>query len=237
MINVENLSKNYGPVEAVKDISFSLNPGEILGFLGPNGAGKTTVMRILSGYHFPDSGKVEINNIAIEANTQDYKKHIGYLPENVPLYGDMTPKEFLEFTASILNIPNDERKAAIEKALTLCGLEKRANQRIETLSRGLRQRTGLAQAVFHDPPVLILDEPSTGLDPNQSMEMRSLIKKLGKTKTIILSTHNLKEVESVCSRFLILHEGRIVSQGEVNSDVNLEELFVLLTADQQGEAS
>jgi ABC-2 type transport system ATP-binding protein len=237
MINVENLSKYYGPIEAVKDISFSLKPGEILGFLGPNGAGKTTVMRILSGYHFPDSGKVEINNIAIEANTQEHKKHIGYLPENVPLYGDMTPKEFLEFTAKILGMPKDERKSTIEKALVLCGLEKRANQRIETLSRGLRQRTGLAQAVFHDPVVLILDEPSTGLDPNQSIEMRSLIRELGKTKTIILSTHNLKEVESVCSRFLILHEGRIVSQGDVNNEVNMEDLFVRMTAGQKGELS
>jgi ABC-2 type transport system ATP-binding protein len=237
MINVENLVKNYGPIKAVKDISFSLNPGEILGFLGPNGAGKTTVMRILSGYHFPDSGKVEINSIAIEANSQEHKKYIGYLPENVPLYGDMTPKEFLEFTAKILDIPKAERKGAIEKALALCGLEKRANQRIETLSRGLRQRTGLAQAVFHDPVVLVLDEPSTGLDPNQSMEMRSLIRELGKTKTIILSTHNLKEVESVCSRFLILHEGCIVSQGDVNSEVNMEDIFVRMTAGKNGEPS
>ena len=229
MIIAENLIKNYGPIEAVRDISFSVNRGEILGFLGPNGAGKTTVMRILTGFHFPDSGKVLINNIPADENNIGFKNFIGYLPENNPLYGDMTPKEYLRFSAELRCIPKNNIDDAVEKALKLCGLKNREQQRIDTLSRGYRQRVGLAQAILHDPPILILDEPATGLDPNQIIEIRSIIKELGKEKTIIFSTHILKEAESVCTRFLILNEGCIVHSGDISEGINLEELFVSLT--------
>jgi ABC-2 type transport system ATP-binding protein len=187
-------------------------------------------MRILSGYHFADSGKVSINNIPIEDNNIDFKNYVGYLPENVPLYTDMTPREYLVFSAELRGIPKNDTERMIEKALLQCGLKNRADQRIETLSRGYKQRVGLAQAILHDPPVLILDEPATGLDPNQIIEIRNLIKELGKEKTVIFSTHILKEVESVCTHFIILNQGSIVFCGNISKDINLEELFVSLTA-------
>jgi ABC-2 type transport system ATP-binding protein len=224
-IEVEALVKNYGSLEAVRNISFSLGQGEILGFLGPNGAGKTTVMRLLAGYHFPNSGTIRIDGFSLEENTREIQRRIGYLSENVPLYGDLTPLEFLNFAAEARSIPRNERARAVEKALSLCGLETRKHQRMETLSRGLRQRAGLSQALLHDPPILILDEPMTGLDPNQIIEIRSLIKELGKSKAIIFSTHILQEVESICTRFLVLNKGRIASQGLMDKNVNLEEIF------------
>ena len=228
-IEVEALEKSYGSLEVVKNISFSLGPGEILGFLGPNGAGKTTVMRILAGYHFPNSGSVHINGLSLEEKTQEIQKQIGYLPESVPLYGDLTIQEFLIFIAETRSIPKKEMKGAVDKILTACGLEKRRHQRIETLSRGLKQRISLAQAIVHDPPILILDEPMTGLDPNQIIEIRSLIKNLGKTKTIIFSTHILQEAEAICTRFIILNNGRIVAQGLMEEkEKRLEKLFMNL---------
>jgi ABC-2 type transport system ATP-binding protein len=213
MITVENLSKKYGAFEAVKDISFSVGREQVLGFLGPNGAGKTTIMKILTGYHFPSHGRVEIDGISLEESPVEIKKRIGYLPEANPLYGDLTPEEYLDFVASARLIQDEEKKKALDSAIAACGLEGVRRQRIDSLSKGYRQRVGLAQAIIHDPPILILDEPTSGLDPNQIIEIRSLIRELGKRKTVILSTHILQEVEAVCSTVLILNEGRIAGQG------------------------
>ena len=212
-IKVQNLSKHYGNVEAVTDVSFSVGSQQVLGFLGPNGAGKTTIMKILTGFHFPSSGTALVDGIAVEDDPVEVKKRIGYLPENVPLYGDLTVDEYLSFAAESRLIPLKERRAAINKSLEDCGLAAYRGRRIETLSKGFRQRAGLAQAILHDPPILILDEPTTGLDPNQIIEIRSLIKELGKRKTVILCTHILQEVEAVCSQVLIINEGRIAAQG------------------------
>ena len=224
LIEADALSKSYGNIEVVRNVSFSLNQGEILGFLGPNGAGKTTVMRMLSGYHNPDSGMVIINGITLDDNTPELKNLIGYMPETVPLYGDMTPEEYLLFIADLRLIPKDEKKEKVENTLKDSGLDKRRQQRIETLSRGYRQRVGLAQALLHNPPVLILDEPLTGLDPNQIIEFRNLIRKISPKKAIIFSTHILQEVESICTRYIVINEGEIAGQGLVEN-ANLEEVF------------
>jgi len=213
MIVVENLSKKYGSFEAVRDVSFTVGQDQVLGFLGPNGAGKTTIMKILTGYHLPSRGQVRIDGIAVDEEPVEIKKRIGYLPENVPLYGDLSPDEYLYFAASARLIPKGDRRKAVDGAIAACGLEGYRTQRIESLSKGYRQRVGLAQAIIHDPPILILDEPTSGLDPNQIIEIRSLIRELGKRKTVILSTHILQEVEAVCSTVLILNEGRIAAQG------------------------
>ncbi|MDR1319562.1 MAG: ATP-binding cassette domain-containing protein [Treponema sp.] len=213
MIEVQGLTKRYGNVEAVKDVSFSVGTDQVLGFLGPNGAGKTTIMKILTGYHFPSAGTVLVDGISVDEDPVEVKKRIGYLPESVPLYGDLTVDEYLAFIADSRLLSAPERKTAIEASLEACGLQRYRSKKIETLSKGYRQRTGLAQAIIHDPAILILDEPTTGLDPNQIIEIRSLIKELGKRKTVILSTHILQEVEVVCSRVLILNEGRIAAQG------------------------
>jgi len=212
-IEVKNLSKQYGDVKAVTDVSFSVGDREVLGFLGPNGAGKTTVMKILTGFHFQSSGTALVDGIPVDEQPLEIKKRIGYLPENVPLYGDLTVDEYLSFAAEARFIPKHERADAVNASLEACGLTGYRSRRIETLSKGYRQRTGLAQAILHDPPILILDEPTTGLDPNQIIEIRSLIKELGKRKTVILSTHILQEVEAVCSQVLIIHDGRIAAQG------------------------
>jgi ABC-2 type transport system ATP-binding protein len=200
-------------VEAVRDVSFSVGTEQVLGFLGPNGAGKTTIMKILTGYHFPSTGTALVDGISVEDDPVEVKKRIGYLPETVPLYGDLSPREYLDFIARARLIPAEERKGAVEASVRSCGLGQVAGRKIETLSKGYKQRVGLAQAIIHDPPILILDEPTTGLDPNQIIEIRSLIRDLGRRKTVILSTHILQEVEAVCSRVLILNEGRIAAQG------------------------
>jgi ABC-2 type transport system ATP-binding protein len=213
MIEVEGLTKRYGSVEAVKDVSFSLEAGQVLGFLGPNGAGKTTIMKILTGYHFPSRGKALVDGIPVDEDPVEVKKRIGYLPESVPLYGDLSPEEYLSFIAESRLIPGNKRKEALDRSIAACGLEAYRTRRIETLSKGYRQRVGLAQAIVHDPPILILDEPTSGLDPNQIIEIRSLIRELGRRKTVILSTHILQEVEAVAGRVLILNEGRVAAQG------------------------
>jgi len=212
-IEVKNLSKQYGNVKAVTDVSFSVGDSEVLGFLGPNGAGKTTVMKILTGFHFPSGGTALVDGICVEENPLEIKKRIGYLPENVPIYGDLTVDEYLNFAAEARFIPKQDIPAAINKSLEACGLTDYRGRKIETLSKGYRQRTGLAQAILHDPPILILDEPTTGLDPNQIIEIRSLIKELGKRKTVILSTHILQEVEAICTQVLIINDGRIAALG------------------------
>jgi ABC-2 type transport system ATP-binding protein len=213
MIDVKNLSKSYGNVKAVNDVSFSVGDQQVLGFLGPNGAGKTTVMKILAGFHFPSEGKALVDGIPVDENPLEIKKRIGYLPENVPLYKDLTVDEYLSFVAAARFIDKQKQKAAIDNSLEVCALTGYRGRKIETLSKGYRQRAGLAQAILHDPPILILDEPTTGLDPNQIIEIRSLIKELGKRKTVILSTHILQEVEAICSQVLIINDGRIAALG------------------------
>ena len=212
-IEVRNLSKQYGNVQAVTDVSFSVGDQQVLGFLGPNGAGKTTIMKILTGFHFPSGGTALVDGIPVDEQPLEVKKRIGYLPENVPLYGDLTVDEYLTFAAEARFIPKQEQETLINASLRSCGLTDYRSRRIETLSKGYRQRAGLAQAILHDPPILILDEPTTGLDPNQIIEIRSLIKELGKRKTVILSTHILQEVEAICTQVLIINDGRIAAQG------------------------
>ncbi|MDR1106557.1 MAG: ABC transporter ATP-binding protein [Treponema sp.] len=213
MIEARGLCKRYGTFEAVKDVSFSAGKEEVLGLLGPNGAGKTTVMKILTGFHFPSEGSALIQGVSVEEDPVEAKKRLGYLPENVPLYGELTVEEHLRFAAGARLVPVKKRKDAVRAALELCALVPVGNRRVETLSKGYRQRTGLALALIHDPPVLVLDEPTAGLDPNQILEIRSLIKELGKRKTVILSTHILSEAEAVCPRVLIMNGGRVAAQG------------------------
>jgi ABC-2 type transport system ATP-binding protein len=213
MIEVKELSKSYGAFEAVKNVSFSVGKDQVVGLLGPNGAGKTTIMKILTGYHFPSSGTALIDGISAAEFPVEVKKRIGYLPESVPLNSDLTPEETLKFVAAAREIPKAERKEAIDRSIEACGLGAYRNRKIDTLSKGYKQRVGLAQAIIHDPPILILDEPTTGLDPNQIIEIRALMTELGKSKTVILSTHIMQEVEAVCSNVLILNEGKIAAQG------------------------
>ncbi|MDR1931131.1 MAG: ATP-binding cassette domain-containing protein [Treponema sp.] len=213
MIEVQNITKRYGDFEAVKDVSFTVGQDQVLGFLGPNGAGKTTVMKILTGYHFPSRGRAVVEGFSVEEDPVEVKKRTGYLPESVPVYGDLTVEEYLSFMAAARLVPVSRRKDAVEAGIEACALKGVRSKLIETLSKGYKQRVGLAQAILHDPAVLILDEPTSGLDPNQIIEIRSLIKELGKRKTVILSTHILQEVEAVCSKVLILNEGKIAAQG------------------------
>lgn len=213
MIEVQHLSKQYGHVHAVRDVSFQVGSGQVIGLLGPNGAGKTTIMKILTGYHFPSSGTATIDGLSVEEYPEEIKKKIGYLPENAPSYGDLTPLEYLTFVAEARLIPKEKRQNRLTEVLDLCALQEVKHKPIETLSKGYRQRLGLAQAIIHNPSILILDEPTTGLDPNQILEIRALIRELGKSKTVILSTHILQEVEAVCSQVIIIHQGRIAAQG------------------------
>lgn len=213
MIEVQDLTKRYGSVEAVRRVSFTVDTGQIVGLLGPNGAGKTTIMKVLTGYHYPTEGDARIDGFSVFENSLEVKRRLGYLPENAPLYTDLTPREYLQFVAEARQLPKEKRRARINEVLAACGIEAVQNRPIETLSKGYRQRVGLAQAILHDPPILILDEPTTGLDPNQIIEIRNLIRELGKSKTVILSTHILQEVEAVCSQVLIINEGRIAAQG------------------------
>ena len=212
-ILVENLTKQYGPQKAVDDISFQVNTGEILGFLGPNGAGKTTTMKIVTCFMAPSGGDVRVNNFSIHDHPEEIKKKIGYLPENNPLYYDMPVMEYLGFVGELQGIDKSKIQNKIEEMVHVCGLNAEKHKKIGELSKGYRQRVGLAQAIIHDPEILILDEPTTGLDPNQIIEIRKLIRHLGKEKTVILSTHILPEVEATCDRILIINKGKIVADG------------------------
>jgi ABC-2 type transport system ATP-binding protein len=213
MITASHLSKNFGPTKALKDVSFEVKKGEVLGFLGPNGAGKTTTMRILACYHPASSGTATIAGFDVFENPLEVRKLIGYLPENNPLYMDMGVIDYLEFIAKIRAIPPSKRKEQIRHVIELCGLRKELGKDIGELSKGFRQRVGLAQVLIHDPNILILDEPTIGLDPTQIIEIRELIKKIGKEKTIILSSHILPEVSATCDRIIIIHQGEIVGSG------------------------
>jgi len=211
MIQVESLTKEYGGRAAISDVSFSVAKGEILGFLGPNGAGKTTTMRILTGYIPPTSGHASIAGHDVETDSLEARRHIGYLPESVPLYSEMTVWDYLEFVARIRDVPRALRENKIDVAMEKLNITDVADRRIGKLSKGYRQRVGIAQAVLHEPDVMILDEPTEGLDPRQRNETRKLIRELGKEHTIILSTHILPEVETTCDRVVIINNGRIVA--------------------------
>ncbi|MCU0405783.1 MAG: ATP-binding cassette domain-containing protein [Ignavibacteriaceae bacterium] len=212
-IVVNNLTKKFGAQRAVDNISFEVKTGEILGFLGPNGAGKTTTMKILTCYMAPSDGDAKVNDLSILEYQDEIKKKIGYLPENNPLYYDMPVLEYLKFVADLQGVPKDKIQDRIGEMVYVCGLNVEKHKKIGELSKGFRQRVGLAQAMIHDPEILILDEPTTGLDPNQIVEIRKLIKEIGKHKTVILSTHILPEVEATCDRILIINKGKIVADG------------------------
>lgn len=212
-IVVENLTKKYGEQKAVNNISFEIKTGEVVGFLGPNGAGKSTTMKMITCYMSPSNGNVTLDGSSILDQQEVVKKKIGYLPENNPLYTDMAIVDYLRFTAEIQGVEKSKISSRIAEMIDMCGLDVEKHKKINELSKGFRQRVGLAQAMIHDPEVLILDEPTTGLDPNQIIEIRKLIKKLGKEKTVILSSHILSEVEATCDRILIINRGRIVADG------------------------
>ena len=214
-VQVSQLTKEYGKQKAVDAISFEVNPGDILGFLGPNGAGKSTTMKIATGYIPPSSGEVKVAGYDVVKDLPEVKKRIGYLPEHNPLYLDMYVHEYLGFIASLHGIKGKARKQRVAEMITLCGLTLEQNKRIGSLSKGYRQRVGLAQALIHDPEVLVLDEPTTGLDPNQLAEIRGLIKEISKNKTVILSTHIMQEVKALCNRVVIIDRGTIVANESV----------------------
>lgn len=230
MIQAVELRKSYGRTEAVRGVSFEVDRGEILGLLGPNGAGKTSIMKVLTGYHFPDDGKAIVDGMDVTEDPLGVKRVVGYLPESAPLYPDLTPAEYLAFMADARGLEGTARKEAIERSVDACGLGSVYLRPVDQLSKGYRQRLGLAQAILHDPDVLILDEPTTGLDPNQILEIRSLIKELGREKTVILSTHILQEVEATCSKVVILNEGLVAAQGapdEIGEALKGEERLTL----------
>ncbi|MBU2493343.1 MAG: ATP-binding cassette domain-containing protein [Bacteroidetes bacterium] len=212
-IVVENLTKKYYSQKAIDNISFEVKTGEILGFLGPNGAGKTTTMKIITCFMAPSDGTVRIGNYDIHENQDEIKKKIGYLPESNPLYQDMPVLEYLKFAAELQGVEKHKIHSRIVEMVQVCGLDVEKHKKINELSKGYRQRVGLAQAMIHDPEILILDEPTAGLDPNQIVEIRKLIKELGREKTVILSTHILPEVEATCDRILIINNGKIVADG------------------------
>ncbi len=213
LIEVESLSKRFGAIVAVDDVSFSVARGVVMGFLGPNGAGKSTTMRVITGYLPPTSGTARVLGKDIQRSPVEVKRSIGFLPEGAPLYGDMTVMAFLEFIARIRDVHGVRRQQRIQYSIERMGLEQVLYQRIETLSKGFKRRVGFAQAILHDPDVLILDEPTDGLDPNQKHHVRELIRELGKNKAIIISTHILEEVDAVCDRAVIIDRGRVVMNG------------------------
>ena len=223
-IVVNNLLKTYGTQKAVNNISFSIEKGEIVGFLGPNGAGKSTTMKIITGYLLQDGGDAKVCNIDVTKNPVDAKKKIGYLPESNPLYYDMYVKEYLSFVAGVYTVAN--RKDAINKTIELVGLTPEKHKKIGQLSKGYKQRVGLAAALIHDPEVLILDEPTTGLDPNQIVEIRNVIKEQGKNKTVLFSSHIMQEVQAICDRVIIINKGELVADDKLsvlqqNNDTNI----------------
>jgi ABC-2 type transport system ATP-binding protein len=234
MIKVEGLTKHYGDVTAIEDLSFQVEKGEIVGFLGPNGAGKTTTMRIITGFLPSTDGTVSVAGHDIFEKPMEVKKKIGYLPEHPPLYADMTVSGYLKFVSKIKGVPRSARAGAIDRVVERCGLKEARKKIIGKLSKGYRQRVGLAQAMIHDPEVLILDEPTIGLDPKQIIEIRELVKSLAGDQTIILSTHILPEVTMICQRCLIIDRGRIVADDSLEAltaQGSLESVFLKLTTE------
>jgi len=217
MIEVDGLTKDYGPTRAVDKVSFSVRRGEVLGFLGPNGAGKSTTMKMLTCFLAPTNGRARVAGFDVFDESLQVRQHLGYLPEDTPIYRDMTVLEYLEFAAAMRGMDPASSGARIKEVGTRCGLSDVAGKLVGELSKGFRQRVGLAQAMLHDPDILILDEPTSGLDPNQIVEIRSLIKEIGQEKTVILSTHILPEVQATCSRILIISGGKLVADGTPDS--------------------
>jgi len=217
-ISIDKLSKSYGRISALAGVSFKIEPGEVIGLLGPNGAGKTTLMKILTGYLEPDAGDVRVHGIDVISNALAAQRRIGYLPESAPLYGEMLVQEYLEMMAALRGVPAENRRSRILEAIRATGLTQRVVQPISTLSKGFRQRVGIAQAIIHEPDILILDEPTTGLDPAQIVEIRDLIVGLARTTTVLLSTHILSEVEATCERVLV------IMQGQLRADAKLADL-------------
>ena len=215
MIEINHLTKLYGTQRAVDDISFSVDEGKIIGFLGPNGAGKSTTMKIITCFMPPTAGEVTVSGMKVTENSMEVRRMIGYLPEHNPLYMEMNVLDFLEYIAELRAIGTNRRGSRIEEMIDVCGLANVVHKDIHQLSKGYRQRVGLAQAMIHDPPILILDEPTIGLDPNQVVDIRTLIKQLGREKTVILSTHILSEVQSTCDRAVIIHNGKIVADSSL----------------------
>jgi ABC-2 type transport system ATP-binding protein len=234
MIRIENLIKTFGTKRAVDGVSFSVERGEVLGFLGPNGAGKSTTMRMITGFMPPTAGRVSVGGHDVAASPLAAKRLIGYLPENAASYPDMTVQGFLGFAAEIRGLRGDAKKRAVARVVERCFLEAVVHQSIDTLSKGYKHRTCLAQALIHDPEVLIMDEPTDGLDPNQKHEVRNLIRELGKTKAIIFSTHILEEVDAACSRAIIIDRGRIVANGTPEELRGMSELAGAVTLQAQG---
>lgn len=232
MIEAKGLSKYYGPFVAIKDITFSIPEGQIVAFLGPNGAGKSTTMKILSGYLAPSEGSAAIAGLDVRTQRLEAAKKLGYLPENGPLYQNMTPHELLNFFGEARGLEGDTLKKSLDRVIEQCALQLVLEKPIDKLSRGYKQRVGLAQALLHDPDVLIMDEPTAGLDPNQIREFRQNIKELGKTKTILISTHILQEVDAIADRVLFVHDGKMIFDGtsdELKENGSLEQPFYRLT--------
>ena len=243
-LSVSHLTKVFGQQRAVNDITFSIEKGEIVGFLGPNGAGKSTTMKMATGYLPATSGSIQVNGLDVTTHSIQVRKMMGYLPEHNPLYLDMYVHEYLHFIGKVFEIPGSRLKSRVAEIIDLCGLTPEQNKKIETLSKGYRQRVGLAQALIHNPEVLILDEPTTGLDPNQILEIRKLIKQISSDKTVIFSTHIMQEVQAICDRVIVINKGEIVADDSVNNllatqaqtdivvefngEVNVEELLVLI---------
>jgi ABC-2 type transport system ATP-binding protein len=231
-IAIQKLNKYYGKQQALTDISFSLNKGEIVGFLGPNGAGKSTLMKIITSYLQQDSGKVQVCNLDTQEQDLQVKAKIGYLPEHNPLYTDMYIKEYLNFVGEIYKVKN--LNSRIDEIIKQTGLSREQSKKIGELSKGFKQRVGLAAALIHNPEILILDEPTTGLDPNQLVEIRNLIKEVGEDKTVLLSTHIMQEVDKMCNRVIIINKGKIVEDQLIanyqKNNIDLEEHFRKLTA-------
>ena len=217
MITIENLTKFYGDFKAVDDISFTVNDGDILGFLGPNGAGKTTTLKMLTCFMPPTKGTIMYNDLGVHENSMAIREMIGYLPENAPLYEYMSVLEYLEYICDLRNIKGARRKDRMSEMVETCGLTKVIGKDIGELSKGNRQRVAIAQAMIHEPDILILDEPTIGLDPNQVIEIRNLVTKIGKEKTVIISTHILREVEAICNRVVIISSGEIVADGTIET--------------------
>jgi ABC-2 type transport system ATP-binding protein len=237
MIEVKGLIKTYGAKRAVDGVSFAVKRGDILGFLGPNGAGKSTTMKMITGFLRPDAGTATVDNIDVTSDPVAVKRKLGYLPESAPAYPEMTVEEFLGFIADVRGFrSSDDRRAHIERAINLTHLAPVRKQTIETLSKGFKQRVGFAQALLHDPPALVLDEPTDGLDPNQKNEVRALIKNMAVEKAVILSTHILEEVEAICTRVIIISRGKVVADETPaqlqarKPGARLDEIFRTLTA-------
>ena len=234
LLTLQGVSKRFGEVPAVDGVSFSVDRGQVVGFLGPNGAGKSTTMRMITQYYEPDAGEILLDGLPLAAAGREAKRRIGYLPENNPLYGDMLVAEYLDFVASLRDLSGAARRSALDAAVTATGVENVFYRPIGELSKGYKQRVGLAQAILHRPDLLVLDEPTEGLDPNQRVEIRHLISHLGKDRTVILSTHVLPEVAHTCSRLLIIHRGKIAADGPVDQLVAQAEGLVQISVEVQG---